>query len=348
MESGEAECKLLVGPAAMVAQVLLFAIVILGLLYKRSKEIPPRPLLTWGMDVSKQLVSSAVAHIMGMLIAILAQLRATQQVTSECSWYFVTFSVDTTLGVVLVLTMHNACVRIAKGQVQKRASSCQSEWSTSDEEEMADDMEKHLTGLRLLTTTRYDSLWIYESIADCGDYGTPPNAMRWAVQLAQFTACVIAARILCGAAVITSSPLLAHVAASLDTAFRGHPSLLLYFVMVACPVLMNTGQAWVQDQFLKWGSWDQAGSGGGGVAAGPLRGREDRGAHWAELGHLRPQLTQSPTGDLEGAPGRVPGKRGPGGAGQSPDKAVRAAVALRQKAAAAAVGSERRVRPPLI
>lgn len=135
------------------------------------------------MDVSKQLVSSGMAHILGMLIAILAQLRATQQITSECSWYFVTFSVDTTLGVVLVLTMHNTCVRVAKGQVQKMASSCQSELSSSEEEEMADDMEQHLTDRRLMAAPPDDSLWIWESIADCGNYGAPPSATKWAIQV---------------------------------------------------------------------------------------------------------------------------------------------------------------------
>ena len=75
-----------------------------------------------------------MAHILGMVIAMVAQLQATKQVTSECSWYFVVFSVDTTLGVVLVITMHNSCVRLAKQQLHKDCSGM-SEWSSSDDDD---------------------------------------------------------------------------------------------------------------------------------------------------------------------------------------------------------------------
>lgn len=77
------------------------------------------------------------------------------------------------------------------------------------------------------------------------------------VQLTQFSICVIAARICCGVVVITFAGALAAVAAVMDSCFKGHPTELLLFVMVVFPVLMNTGQAWIQDQFLKWRSHDQ-------------------------------------------------------------------------------------------
>lgn len=40
MESSHKECQLLVGPAAIAAQVLLVAIVVLGLFYKRCEMSP--------------------------------------------------------------------------------------------------------------------------------------------------------------------------------------------------------------------------------------------------------------------------------------------------------------------
>lgn len=140
---------------------------------------------------------------------------------------------------------------------------------------------------------------------------------------------------MCGSVVITAAPVLAHVAATLDAAFHGHPTLLLYFVMVACPVLMNTGQAWVQDQFLKWGAW---GPGGAGPPA-PRR-SDDGDQAWEELGHLSESML-SLSGDLEKAP--VAGKVAPAQIGE---KAARAAVAHRQNAPAAAAGSDRRARLP--
>jgi STIMATE family len=72
------------------------------------------------------------------------------------------------------------------------------------------------------------------------------------MQLAQFTVCVVLARILCGVVVIAASAHLAALAAALDGFFPGRPVALLLFVMVVCPMGMNTGQACVQDQFLKW------------------------------------------------------------------------------------------------
>ena len=78
------------------------------------------------------------------------------------------------------------------------------------------------------------------------------------MQLSQFSLCVIAARICCGLVVITCTSSLAVVAGALDGWFQGHPSLLLFFVMVGFPVFMTTGEAIIQDQFLKWRRHDDS------------------------------------------------------------------------------------------
>lgn len=160
------------------------------------------------------------------------------------------------------------------------------------------------------------------------------------MQLAQFSACVVVARMLCGAVVIIAAPLLVHTAATLDSAFHGHPTLLLFFVMVACPVLMNTGQACIQDQFLKWAAW-----GPSPVVASPasLHRSSDGDKGCAELGHL-PQAALSLSADLEDGP--VPTTVSRLASVQSGDSVARAAVAQRQKPPAAAAGSDRRLRPP--
>lgn len=44
--------------------------------------------------------------------------------------------------------------------------------------------------------------------------------------------------------VILGRGFLIHVAAVLDHLFRGHPTALLYFVMVMCPLCMNLVQVW--------------------------------------------------------------------------------------------------------
>lgn len=41
------------------------------------------------------------------------------------------------------------------------------------------------------------------------------------------------------AQVIAAKAVLVHVAEALDSAFSGHPTLLLFFVMAMCPLCMN-------------------------------------------------------------------------------------------------------------
>lgn len=162
---------------------------------------------------------------------------------------------------------------------------------------------------------------------------------RCAVQLAQFSVCVVIARMLCGTVVIVGTGALAPVAAALDRAFRGHPALLLYFVMVACPVCMNTGQAWLQDQFLKWAAWGPSGALSSGATASPRRSDGD----WAELGALADGTRARPD-DLDERPG--PGKLARGGSGPGGDPAARASVAQRQRTPARDATQDWRVRPP--
>ena len=60
---------------------------------------------------------------------------------SECAWYFVAFTFDTTLGVAIALGLHSAAVTAAK-------------WLSREEPQ--------------------GSPWI--SIAECGNYGAPVRA----------------------------------------------------------------------------------------------------------------------------------------------------------------------------
>lgn len=72
------------------------------------------------------------------------------------------------------------------------------------------------------------------------------------LQAAEFTACVAIARAACGVATWLCRRPLAWLAAIVDELFAGRPVLLLYVVMIVCPLLMNLAQAWVQDAYLAW------------------------------------------------------------------------------------------------
>lgn len=65
---------------------------------------------------------------------------------SECSWYFVQFNFDNTMGVTLTILLHQAIVTLATSYVQ-----------------------------RTLFKESSDELSLVEIIAHCGNYGTPPK-----------------------------------------------------------------------------------------------------------------------------------------------------------------------------
>ncbi|KAK9805878.1 hypothetical protein WJX73_000180 [Symbiochloris irregularis] len=206
-------CRLLVGPAAASAQLVLAVIAFVSLVYKRHTEKPQRPVSVWAMDVSKQVFSALVAHFAGMGIAI---VLATQAHVSECAWYFVAFTFDTTLGVAIALGLHTAAVRTARHFTKKE--------------------KPHPVLL---------------SIAECGNYGTPPSVWRLWPQLIEFSTAVLLARMLCGSLIILLRGSLAHIAGLLDSIFKVHTTAELFFVMIACPLTMNVLQAIIQDTVLK-------------------------------------------------------------------------------------------------
>eukprot|EP00884_Botryococcus_braunii_P004807 jgi/Botrbrau1/14327/Bobra.0287s0019.1 len=210
------DCKLLEGPAAASAQLLLALAAVAALLIKRQKEKPQRPMRVWGFDVTKQIVSSGAAHICGIIIAIIVAKEEKSNVVSQCAWYFVAYCFDTTIGVATAIALHWTVVTACRRKKQMGAPSN-----------------------------------IYSVLADCGNYGNPPRWGRFALQLVEWTVCVILARVVCGGLVVGGQGVLVRVAAVLDQGFRGHPVALLFFVMIMCPLFMNLFQALVQDAVLK-------------------------------------------------------------------------------------------------
>lgn len=228
-------CHLLGGLGGYLAQFVLFVFVLASLLAKRMLESPQRPMKVWAMDVSKQGFSSLAAHICNMITAILAADLIHKARTSACSWYFVVFTADTTVGVSITILLHNLVVRTARWFERNRYAKLQADTNP-------DTMWGHVV----------DQRW-FNYLARCGYYGDPPSFKPWMWQSLEWTIVNIIARILCGLLVIGIGPYgLVHAAGLLDRIFAGHPQLLLAFVMVMCPIGMNIIQALIQDMVLKW------------------------------------------------------------------------------------------------
>lgn len=103
------ECRLL-GPFALIVQAALGFLALSSLVFKRWRERPRRPIKIWFFDVSKQVVGSAVLHILNLLMSMFSaadfELAHKAQELSEsfqnsktnevnpCSWYLINIAID--------------------------------------------------------------------------------------------------------------------------------------------------------------------------------------------------------------------------------------------------------------
>ncbi|CAK4215351.1 unnamed protein product [Aphanomyces euteiches] len=71
------------------------------LIVKRYVERPRRPMRIWLFDASKQAIGAGVAHIANVTIAIALVGFSEENSTDECAMYFINFTLDTSIGVLL-------------------------------------------------------------------------------------------------------------------------------------------------------------------------------------------------------------------------------------------------------
>tara|TARA_B100000029_G_C17511531_1_gene936453 strand:- start:184 stop:849 length:666 start_codon:yes stop_codon:yes gene_type:complete len=93
-------CQLLGTEYSIYVQAILLATAIISLLIRRYREHPKRRSDIWLLDISKQGLSSLMAHGIGLLVSI--SLSSISDEKYQCGWYLVTYIVDTSLGTYLV------------------------------------------------------------------------------------------------------------------------------------------------------------------------------------------------------------------------------------------------------
>lgn len=174
---------------------------------------PMRTTKVWALDVSKQAFSGACAHLIGMFNANTLQSQVEDHVgTSECSWYLIAFTLDTTFGVLVGYLLIRLCAYVGEKFPCVSALKETGNYQTDER-----DIDYSIWGKQLF-------VWcIITVVARMGVLGI----MLWA-----------------------KHPLTA-VAAVVAQEFACRPRTLLWLVMLAGPVTMNIIQLWVQDQFLK-------------------------------------------------------------------------------------------------
>ena len=100
-----AECRLL-GPFALFVQAGLGVLALSSVVYKRWRERPRRPMKVWFFDVSKQVVGSALLHLLNVFMSMVSSedyelasspknvLDKAARTPNPCSFYLINIAVD--------------------------------------------------------------------------------------------------------------------------------------------------------------------------------------------------------------------------------------------------------------
>ena len=96
--TSESKCEMF-GGFGFLIQAILGAAAFSILIVKRYVEKPRRPWKIWFYDVAKQIISSLVLHLFNLIIS--AVLSNDENDADACVWYFVTVTLDCTLGAFL-------------------------------------------------------------------------------------------------------------------------------------------------------------------------------------------------------------------------------------------------------
>ena len=98
VEESNSTCEMF-GGFGFFIQAVLGAAAFSILIVKRYIEKPRRPWKIWFYDVAKQIISSVVLHLFNLIIS--AILSSDEKDADACVWYFVTVTLDCTLGAFL-------------------------------------------------------------------------------------------------------------------------------------------------------------------------------------------------------------------------------------------------------
>ncbi|GLD94145.1 hypothetical protein PINS_up002756 [Pythium insidiosum] len=106
-------CLLFTDTYGRLLQVVL-AFTALAVLYvKRKLETPMRPLQVWVLDVGKQCVGAFLLHCLSIVLSIVFVANAGHD-DDECGIYFVTYMLDTTCGVLVLIVVLRAMQWLAE------------------------------------------------------------------------------------------------------------------------------------------------------------------------------------------------------------------------------------------
>ena len=219
-----AQCRMLGSSYATFIQGLCAVLGFASLVLKKrwvdsGKE--DRGWKVWGMDVAKQATSGLAAHFAGMLNASILTTECGPG--NECSWYLISFTFDTTLGVAFGYCLLHTMQTVAK---------------------------RGLGSLRCPSLEETGNYWVWSG----GVEGSGEKVLKesiWLKQLLAWCLITLAARMMTLGLLVLNQSWLGNWSTAVADGFDCEPDTLLTLVMLGCPFGMNALQLWIQDQFLK-------------------------------------------------------------------------------------------------
>ena len=162
--------------------------------------------------MSKQCLSSLLAHFMNLFLAVL--LQGLVKRGDGCTWYFVNLAMDVTIGLTLTYCLHQVIEHIATKH----------------------DIDGLKSGVYFQEKEKIED----ENI----------NYRIWLLQLVIWCIIVLLVKLVIFSQQLYFADWLAWFGEACLGGLEGNPELKLIFVMILIPLILNSIQYWVQDNFL--------------------------------------------------------------------------------------------------
>eukprot|EP01029_Cantina_marsupialis_P014962 TRINITY_DN3275_c0_g1_i1.p1 TRINITY_DN3275_c0_g1~~TRINITY_DN3275_c0_g1_i1.p1 ORF type:complete len:242 (-),score=31.11 TRINITY_DN3275_c0_g1_i1:169-894(-) len=109
-------------------------------------------------------------------------------------------------------------------------------------------------------------IYNWPSLVESGDYGDPPELMRWIKQAISWGLIIIIFKLIFTLTLAILEVPVNQIVEFYSSPFEGHPKVLLILVMIIAPFFLNIIQFWIFDNILKHPLFAKNGSGNNGRA----------------------------------------------------------------------------------